>query len=294
MKATADTLPARERSELAIMSMAACRNCGAATDGRFCAACGQSTALHPPTVREFVHEFITHNVALEGALWHTLVALLVRPGQLTLEYFAGRRKRYIPPLRLYLTFSLILFAFGMSGGELRIGNEVVQFKMPEEARNDAFVIGPRSPIKSTGIAFVDRAIARIDALTPSERGARINAGVHQFLPYVLIVLVPVLALYLKLLYWNRRRLYGEHLVVALHAQTVAFLFALVSALALGDLFGAAVLVLFVSQGAIALRRVYGGRLLPTLLRETLLMLVYAMTVGLAVAALATIALVLSV
>ena len=53
-------------------------------------------------------------------------------------------------------------------------------------------------------------------------------------------------------------------------------------------------MLFVTHGAIALRRVYGGRLLPTLLRETLLMLVYVMTVGLAVVALATFALVLSV
>ena len=78
-------------------------------------------------------------MALEGALWRTLVALLWHPGRLTVEYFAGRRARYIAPLRLYLTFSLILFAFGMSGGQLKLGNESIQFKSREEARADRFV-----------------------------------------------------------------------------------------------------------------------------------------------------------
>lgn len=232
-------------------------------------------------------------MALEGALWRTLVALLWRPGRLTVEYFAGRRAHYIAPLRLYLTFSVILFAFGMSGGQLKLGNESVQFKTPDEAREDRFVIGPRSPFTATGIASVDRAIARIGALTPAERGARINTGIRQFLPYVLIALVPVLAVLLKLLYWNRRRLYGEHLVVALHAQTVAFIFALVSAAPLGDFLGTLVLALFFGQGTVALRRVYGGRIVPTLVREALLMLAYSVTVGLAAAALATVSLVLS-
>ncbi len=243
---------------------------------------------------EFVHEFVTHSVALEGASWRTLVALLWRPGHLTVEYFAGRRARYIPPLRLYLTFSLILFAFGMSGGQLRLGNDSVQFKTPEEARDDAFVIGPRSAVRDTGFPALDRAIVRIEALPLAERGARINAGVRQFLPYVLIVLVPLLALLFKLVYWNRRRLYGEHLVVALHAQTVAFIFVLVMAIPIGDFARALMLAAFFVHGTIALRRVYGGRLVPTLVREALVLILYGVTVGFAVAALATLSLVLSV
>ncbi len=272
--------------------LAVCRNCGAAIAGRFCAECGQTTALHPPTVREFVHEFVTHSVALEGALWRTLAALLLFPGRLTVEYLAGRRARYIPPLRLYLTFSLILFAIsGLSGGNLKVGNESVEFRMPNEMENQDLVIGPRVREGfTTGIGIVDRAFARVSAMTQQERSERISRGIRAYLPYVLIVLVPVLALYLKLLYWNRRRLYGEHLVVAFHAQTVAFIFALVSAIPLGDAFGAIVLVLLVIHGALALRRVYGGRRVSTLLREAVLLMAYGVTVGVALAALATVTL----
>ena len=36
--------------------------------------------------------------------------LLFAPGSLTLEYLAGRRARYLRPLQVYLTASVIVFA----------------------------------------------------------------------------------------------------------------------------------------------------------------------------------------
>ena len=44
----------------------ACRNCGTQAPLKFCPECGQETTLHPPTLREFLHEFVGHYVALEG------------------------------------------------------------------------------------------------------------------------------------------------------------------------------------------------------------------------------------
>ncbi|MFZ5544798.1 MAG: DUF3667 domain-containing protein [Pseudomonadota bacterium] len=48
-------------------------------------------------------------MAVEGALWRTLKLLLFKPGQLTREYLAGRRRRYVLPLRIYLTASFLFF-----------------------------------------------------------------------------------------------------------------------------------------------------------------------------------------
>jgi hypothetical protein len=44
----------------------------------------------------------------------TFGALLLRPGHLTAEYFAGRRQRYPPPVRLYLVLLSVLF-FSLAG-----------------------------------------------------------------------------------------------------------------------------------------------------------------------------------
>jgi hypothetical protein len=94
-----------------------CPNCSATVSGNFCHECGQETVLHPPSTGEFFHEFVGHYVALEGKLWQTLKLLLLKPGQLTIEYMAGRRVRYVQPLRVYLTFSLIFFAVAKYMGE---------------------------------------------------------------------------------------------------------------------------------------------------------------------------------
>jgi hypothetical protein len=44
-------------------------------------------------------------VALDGRMWRTLIGLFFRPGFLSREYFAGRRRRYIRPARLFLVRS---------------------------------------------------------------------------------------------------------------------------------------------------------------------------------------------
>ena len=94
------------------IAVAQCRNCYAAFGEPrpiYCPTCGQESAAHPPTVWEFGHEFITHYIALEGKLWNTLGLLLFRPGALTQRYLIGQKRRYVNPLRLYLTASILFF-----------------------------------------------------------------------------------------------------------------------------------------------------------------------------------------
>ena len=50
---------------------------------------------------------------VDGRFWQTLYILLLRPGRLTVEYFAEHRARYLPPVRVYLVLSVLFFAFGV-------------------------------------------------------------------------------------------------------------------------------------------------------------------------------------
>src|SRR5215471_15901128 len=87
-----------------------CHNCGAPAPEQFCPSCGQETKLRLPTLREFLREAAGRYVAFDGRFWRTMIALMFRPGRLTREYFAGRRRRYIRPARLYLFATLVFFA----------------------------------------------------------------------------------------------------------------------------------------------------------------------------------------
>jgi hypothetical protein len=92
-----------------------CLNCGqplSVPRPKFCGACGQETRVRAPRLMEFAQQFGGAYLATEGALWRTLKLLLFKPGELTRQYLAGRRKHYVLPLRLYLTVSvLVLLGF---------------------------------------------------------------------------------------------------------------------------------------------------------------------------------------
>lgn len=113
-----------------------CPNCGAASHGHYCANCGQETAITLPGFRAFMRDAAGRYVALDGRLWRTLYALIARPGFLTLEYFAGRRRRYIRPARLFLVLYLLLFAvIGLVQSPADVADQVV-FVQTDEAADE--------------------------------------------------------------------------------------------------------------------------------------------------------------
>ena len=119
-----------------------CRNCGAPAPGAYCPACGQETRARLPTFAQFMREAAGRYVALDGRLWRTLGPLVFRPGFLTREYFAGRRRRYIRPARLFLVSSVLLFAalrivVELGGGDVelvRFGRRPRRTRRRERAR----------------------------------------------------------------------------------------------------------------------------------------------------------------
>lgn len=97
------------KKEIASYDGVHCANCAAPMQGEFCHECGQSihTVLKPmhhmleDTMETFLH--------VDGRMLHTIPPLLTKPGFLTLEYFAGRRQRYIAPFRLMFVLCLLAF-----------------------------------------------------------------------------------------------------------------------------------------------------------------------------------------
>jgi hypothetical protein len=89
---------------------AVCPNCGARLGGAYCAACGQKVGPLTPTLGILVREHVSELLDLDGRVFRSVRLLLARPGFLTAEHAAGRRARYVSPLRLYLLFSVAYFA----------------------------------------------------------------------------------------------------------------------------------------------------------------------------------------
>jgi hypothetical protein len=88
-----------------------CENCGAALQGEFCHACGQSAHNPLHSLRHAVEDVFESFWHLDGRVFRTLRDLFV-PGRVAINYLAGQRVRYVPPLRLFVILSLLTFFVG--------------------------------------------------------------------------------------------------------------------------------------------------------------------------------------
>jgi hypothetical protein len=253
----------------------ACRNCGTPAGGKFCPECGQSTALHPPSAREFFQELLENQVALNGAIWKTL-RKLVNPGQLTLEFLAGRRRRYVPPLRLYLTASLIFFLVA----KVLTPSANVAVKFNGSVAGE----GPVALQCDAGDSFCATLEKRLrdhfTGMTRKQAGDFMAERVVSTFPYAMFFLVPLFALLTRTAYWRRPFNYGEHLVFAFHVHAFVFLLgAIVAPFATPMLVTVPAAIYLV----VAMQTVFGGRKWVNIARFILVFLIYSLILTFSIA-----------
>lgn len=270
MPATAAALPAY------------CPNCAAAVHGPYCAQCGQETAIGVPTLREFGHEYLHTFVTLEGRLWKTLWLLIRWPGKLTTEFLAGRRRRYVRPLPLYLSLSFLFFlAFTFSPPEMEQFIEKenagavprTNASGPEASSELDFKLDTDAPKWAVSLLQQYREAFKRLSANPKASGRALATAFFAKLPIAVFFMVPLFALLTFALYRKRRRTYTEHLLFALHLHAFVFLCLLLGSMFLGLATGFLLLIWWLYLG-LALRTVFSGRLWPQLLRSFGLLLSY--------------------
>lgn len=286
-----------------------CENCGTGLLGEHCHVCGQPIKGLVRRFSSVFGDFLDTVFNIDSRVLRTIGPLLTRPGFLSLEYFAGRRVRYVTPMRLFLFLSLVAF-FAIQGsieinendGDVQVGSgqrgdsidkastvqevktvtnqalaglekarketanvpggtvgiEFAMQKMREKSRariaylesmEAAKAAGKPTPTaksdegdfnfpvngkpwdpKTNPLAVswlphlandsLNRRMARAkDVLKTSHNGKPLVDALFNVLPQTLIVLMPIFALMLKIAYWFKRRMYMEHLIVALHSHS---------------------------------------------------------------------------
>jgi hypothetical protein len=287
-----------------------CRNCHytlPAPRPSYCGHCGQETDLHPPSVREMVTEYVGHYVAFDGPLWRTLWALVFLPGHLTNAYFHGRRRRYVLPLRVYLSASFLFFvgsallpggptqvieadpaAAAQAGEQVRI--RVKPGQTPAQAASEAAARSGQPVSISTRLGDCDvnrpetctafeRAVTRLIHKAEAISFEQFTSRLRGLAPYAMLAMQPVFAALLLATFAGSGRRYAEHFVFSLHSHSLWFL-ALLAAATL-NLEGLMMFAVF-GHGLVALRRVYGLGWWAALWRGLVLSTVYIVLLFMAV------------
>src|SRR5437667_5713243 len=107
--------PGRRRAKDTTPALTHCENCGAELQGHWCPQCGQPAIEYRRSFRHVVADLLNEFLNWDSKFFTTIALLILKPWRLTNEFLAGKRVRYVNPLRLYLLAS-ILFFFAVNYG----------------------------------------------------------------------------------------------------------------------------------------------------------------------------------
>jgi len=291
------TDPSAIGADATVAPGATCQNCGAPLLGPHCYRCGQPVTGLVRHFTSIIGDFFDTVLNIDARVFRTLWPLFSKPGYLSCEYFAGRRVRYVSPVRLFVFLSILTFfiarlTLSVSGDAINFNDDAVAnattVAQVEAVRDKALARLTKTRAQTRDVAGVDAGLAtaqqavrdkaqrRIEELraaaargepppmpkpnitffdNPRAWDAKTNPLTFQWLPAfanrwinaqiahassnvsrmqqdpslfkdailsavpsTLFVLLPVFALMLKVLYLFKRRLYMEHLIVALHSH----------------------------------------------------------------------------
>jgi len=317
MTTATDATPDAPKPDVVVPKAAhACANCGAPMHGPYCYACGQPEKGMIRQLASVMSDVLDTIFNIDSRIFRSIVPLYFRPGYLTIEYFAGRRVRYVTPFRLFFFLCLIAILaiqlalnigdanFSLAGNDKDIASAQTRAdleKRTAEALSGINTARTAANMPPAAVASLDKSAAAIQKKSdarleylkareaaqakgePPPRDPSADEGELMFdgtpwdpaahpikigwlpafanaelndmagrakeniiaakrnprhliealfsrLPWTLGLLMPLFALLLKVAYIFKRRLYMEHLMVALHSHAFIFMSLLLLAL----------------------------------------------------------------
>jgi hypothetical protein len=295
----------------AAAKLRACANCGAPMHGPWCYACGQPEKGMIRQLASVMSDVLDTIFNIDSRVFRSLGPLYVRPGYLTLEYFAGRRVRYVTPFRLFFFLCIVAFfaiqiALNIGdpnfrwhvndAGDIESAQSITDVQTRAEKALAGFEAAKAAPnMPAAAITSLEKSQAKIQkkvddriaylrardaaresgakpppdpnqqsddqiefdgkpwepaqnpikiAWLPAFANAQLTEmavrakdnviaakkdprhlieAVFSRLPWTLGLLMPLFAVLLKVVYIFKRRLYMEHLMVALHSHAFIFM-----------------------------------------------------------------------
>jgi hypothetical protein len=164
----------RRRSKLPAEPLTHCENCGTALTGEFCSQCGQHAIDYRRSLFRVLLDALDSFLNWDTKFLHSLNVLLLRPWRLTNDFNAGRRARYVHPLRLYLIASIIFFLLARAiNWETPASVDFTPQDRTELVTSLAKLTAPESPLTPEQREKIEEARTKIaeaqGALTDSER-----------------------------------------------------------------------------------------------------------------------------
>lgn len=186
-----------------------CPNCNEQLIGQYCHRCGEERVSRKRlSLKHFIGSSIHELIDIEHSkIWKTFYALVFKPGFLTNEYLAGRKSRYLTPLKVCLViFALSLFLYS-------IYKPVAVYDLETLIESD------QTGTWGKGI----NELAETKQLAREVFIEKVNEKWQNYISWFQITNVIFFAFLLQVVYMFSTRYFVEHLIFSLHFLSFTFL-----------------------------------------------------------------------
>ena len=265
-----------------------CQNCGEelAIATKYCPFCGQKKIQKEDyTFKRLLKESIFDSLHIDAKLFNSIFPLLFRPGYLTKQWLAGKHVRYFKPFKMFLVISILYFLLASINEHY-----LIKYGIPDQKRKGSigfsFSNMPDSVNRPTNeviapdemMDFMDRQGEKFDKMG----NERITEYLVKNISKLIVLLIPVVALLLKIIYIRKKKLYYEHLIFTLHLHGFVFLFAVIIELIFlttGYFVDYWIVIpLILIYIFLALMKIYKQKFFMTLLSNILLLVAYSIII----------------
>lgn len=247
-------------TELTTNTERPCLNCGAPLYESFCSRCGQKELEVKRPLTGLLKELVHAIFELDGRAYRTVFFLFCKPAYLSREYIEGRRASFTPPLRLFLILSIIFF-FMISAssliqtldsslsGETSTNNELITISNLNDEETGERIDEEQEALSEDNREDIDEVIEFIGNIVVPNLNEETNANLVAFLSnqvrikfsrilddpneffygsldyitFFILMMMPLLAMILKILYFFSKQFYVEHMILTLHNHTFLIL-----------------------------------------------------------------------
>ena len=290
-----------------------CPNCDFeySSSYNYCPNCGQDNSFKRAHIHHFFMDFLASMFNFDSKVLTTFKDLFI-PGRIVVNFTSYKRARYVFPVKFFLFVSFLYFlllSFNVGEKNNAISRSVV---MEDSVANEISNTDLSTSTKvkdTTGTRMLneikasphpDNLIEKYIAYKYPKSNrftknfyrniVKINTGhldsdelrgkIQNNISYSLFLLMPLFALFLKMIYFRSKKHYSDHLVFSMYFHSLAFLLLIISmilgwvGLQIDFVF---VLAIF-TYLLIMLKRVYGQRWVKTSLKFILLSFNYSLSI----------------
>lgn len=184
-----------------------CTNCGTELLGDYCHNCGQKLVINK-SFKYVIAQFLGALYYMDGKLFRSLKFFFFNPGKLSREFVVGRLVYYMSPISLFFVFNICYFLF----------NSATDFNL---TLIDQIKLQPYSSWAEKLVNnHVEKVGTTIEAFTEIYEDESANLS-----KTLIIVNIPVLALFVWLLNWKNKYYFVDHFIYATYLMAfILFMF----------------------------------------------------------------------